>query len=64
MSAAHVPGTHVYESSDREFEMFHEFFLLLHCGLKDIESLSPDYHKYGNFKVLNILQVTCTPEMF
>lgn len=56
MCAARVPGTHVYESSDGEFEMF---FLLLHYGLMDIESLSPDYHKYGNFKVLNIFQVTC-----
>lgn len=64
MYAAHVPGTHVYESSDRKFEMFCEFFFLLHYGLMDLESLSPDYHKYANFKMVNILRVTQTYDIF
>lgn len=29
------PGIHVYESSDGNFEMFHDFFFLLHYSFKD-----------------------------
>lgn len=64
MCAATVPRTHVYESSDGKFEMFCEFFFLLHYGLMEVDSLSPDYHKYADFKVLNILQVTYTYDIF